>query len=129
MNENLFVAPLIPFLEEIRLFVTLSKEVVILNFVDFPIGFFNYPERHLILLRTLAAELGSVAYTRPWDNSANSGDLTMEMMDRTGKSLLILYNDKSVVEGKTFFCLEKSQAKMAELFFFKKKAHLLKLNL
>lgn len=38
VNENLFVAPLLPFLQEIRLFATLSKEVIILNFVDFPIG-------------------------------------------------------------------------------------------
>lgn len=129
VNENLFVAPLLPLLEEIRLFVKLSKEVVIVNFADFPIGFFflvfflssssiffiqkcwiwfsvflgfyNFPERHLVLLRTLAAELGDVIFTRPWDSMSNSGDLTIEMMDRTGKSLLILYNDKTVVDGET----------------------------
>lgn len=38
VNENLFVMPLLPILKEIRLFATLSKEVVIVNFVDFPIG-------------------------------------------------------------------------------------------
>lgn len=38
INENLFVAPLLSVLEEIRLFVTLSKEVVVVNFVNFPIG-------------------------------------------------------------------------------------------
>lgn len=54
-----------------------------------------------MLLRTLAAELGDIIFTRPWDNTASSGDLTIEMMDRTDKNLLILYNDKSIVEGKT----------------------------
>lgn len=54
-----------------------------------------------MLLRTLAVELGDILFTRPWDNTASSGDLTIEIMDRTEKNLLILYNDKSVVEGKT----------------------------
>lgn len=66
----------------------------------FFLGFYNYPERHLVLLRTLAAVFGDIIFTRPWDNMASSGDLTIETMDRTGKNLLILYNDKSVVEGK-----------------------------
>lgn len=38
VNENLFVAPLLPILKEIHLFATLTKEVIIVNFVDFPIG-------------------------------------------------------------------------------------------
>ena len=55
----------------------------------------------MVLLRTLAAELGDIIFTRPWDSMTDSGDLTIEMMERTGKSLLILYNDKTVVEGET----------------------------
>lgn len=38
VNENLFIAPLRPILQDIRLFAMLSKEVIIVNFVDFPIG-------------------------------------------------------------------------------------------
>lgn len=70
---------------------------------SFLVGFYNYPERHLVLLRTLAAELGENIFTRPWDNMTSSGDLTIEMMDRTGKNLLILYNNQNAVEGKTFY--------------------------
>lgn len=67
------------------------------------VGFFNYPDRHQILLKALITQLGTdIIYSRPWDNSSTSGDLTLEMMDRANKHLLILYNDKDVVEGETF---------------------------
>lgn len=66
-------------------------------------GFYNFPERHRLLLKTLVEELGTdIIFTRPWDNSLSSGDLTLQMMDRAGKHLLILYNDKDVIGGEKF---------------------------
>lgn len=53
-----------------------------------------------MLLRLLAAELGDITYLRPWDNSSNSGDLTLDMMERAGKNVIILYDDKNTIEGK-----------------------------
>lgn len=53
-----------------------------------------------MLLRLLAAELGDIIYPRPWDNSSNSGDLTLDMMERAGKNVIILYDDKNTIEGK-----------------------------
>lgn len=128
VNENLFIAPLLPILKDIRLFATLSKEVVIVNFVDFPIGeiqfrtfemilksglihsfffphfvgFYHNPERHLLLLQILATELGDITYTKPWDGGLDSGNLTLDMMDRSGKNLIIQYNEKTTVDGE--FC-------------------------
>lgn len=63
-------------------------------------GFENNPERHFELLRMLITEFGDIAYIRPWDTNMSAGDLTIEMMDRYGKRIIILYNDESVVEGK-----------------------------
>lgn len=37
-NENLFVSPLMPILKDIRHFVKLTKEAVVVHFNNFPIG-------------------------------------------------------------------------------------------
>lgn len=42
INENLLIAPLLPVLKEIRSFVMLAKETVIIDFGDFPIGDFSF---------------------------------------------------------------------------------------
>lgn len=69
---------------------------------DVVTGLNNNPERHFGLLRILGTEFGDIAYIRPWDTDMSAGDLTIEMMDRYGKRIIILYNDENVVEGKHF---------------------------
>lgn len=60
----------------------------------------------------MVAHLGTdIIYTRPWDNSSSSGDLTLEIMERAKKYLIILYNDKDVVEGKTCKSLKLKKSK------------------
>lgn len=50
----------------------------------------------------MGAEFGDIAYIRPWDSKTNAGDLTIKMLKQREKQIIILYNDKNVVEGNAF---------------------------
>lgn len=76
----------------------------------FAVGFYHYPERHLELIRLLGSEFGDIAFIRPWDNKTNAGDLTMRTLDQNDKQIIILYNDKNVIEGSFF--LKKNNHKI-----------------
>lgn len=65
------------------------------------VGFYHYPERHFELLRLLGTEFGDIAFIRPWDNKTNAGDLTIKTLDQYNKQIIVLYNDKNVIEGRS----------------------------
>ncbi|TMW43162.1 hypothetical protein DOY81_011759, partial [Sarcophaga bullata] len=90
VNENMFINQLRFILKDVRRFVTISGEVVILDFSSFPIGFYKHPERHVSLLHLISNELGHLAYQRK-DKNKPCYDLTIEEIMATNGTILILY--------------------------------------
>lgn len=82
--------------------VVLHSRSFVRSSIGFYLGFANNPERHFELLRLLGAEFGDLAFIRPWDSQTNAGDLTIRTLDQNHKQVIILYNDKNVIEGKSF---------------------------
>lgn len=56
----------------------------------------------------MGTEFGDIAFIRPWDNKTNAGDLTIKTLDQHNKQIIVLYNDKNVIEGKLFNRILKS---------------------
>lgn len=99
MNGNLKITPLLNVLKTVRKFVILSHEPIFMDFFDFPLGFYNHPERHKKLIKLLIQELGDVLYSKNAQNNyLNSFDLTLEMMKR--KTLLLMYNEPEMLKGE-----------------------------
>ncbi|XP_063701308.1 uncharacterized protein LOC134831500 [Culicoides brevitarsis] len=97
MNGNLKITPLLNVLRTIRKFVILSHEPIFMDFYEFPLGFYNHPERHKKLIKLVIQELSDVLYTKNAQNNyLNSYDLTLEMMKR--KTLLLMYNDLEMLK-------------------------------
>ncbi|XP_037818231.1 uncharacterized protein LOC119608056 [Lucilia sericata] len=90
VNENMFINQLRFVLKDVRKFVTISGEVVILDFSSFPIGFYKHPERHTGLLHLITNELGHLAFQRT-DRSVHCYDLTIEEIIATNGTIIILY--------------------------------------
>ncbi|XP_053955767.1 uncharacterized protein LOC128861561 [Anastrepha ludens] len=94
VNENKFVQPLRNVLKDVRRFVKLSHEVVILDFSCFPIGFYKHPERHSNLLHLLHEEIGDVVYIRNTSTTEGSKqcfELTIDEIRKNNKYIIILY--------------------------------------
>uniref|UniRef100_A0A1B0B8W0 Phosphatidylinositol-specific phospholipase C X domain-containing protein n=1 Tax=Glossina palpalis gambiensis TaxID=67801 RepID=A0A1B0B8W0_9MUSC len=91
VNENMFINQLRYILKDIRRFVNISGEVVIIDFSSFPVGFYKHPERHSELLNMLKSELGSLAYQRNTSMVKACFELTVEQIKKSQKSLIILY--------------------------------------
>lgn len=102
MNDSFFITSFLPILKEIRKFVLLSGEAVIIDIGEFPIGFYNYPERHLDLIQLLDQELGDIAFTRNLSDVQNSGDLTLNLMRQKEKSILITYSEQNHTKGMEY---------------------------
>ncbi|XP_001843372.2 uncharacterized protein LOC6032835 [Culex quinquefasciatus] len=97
MNEGYRVGWILPILHDIRRFVILSEETIVLDFRRFPLGFHSHPEQHAEFLSILDQELGDLTYRRPYfenadDDQTVSYHLTIEDMRRQGKYILITYN-------------------------------------
>ncbi|KAJ6642033.1 hypothetical protein Bhyg_06979 [Pseudolycoriella hygida] len=89
VNDNLFITPISYILEDVKKFVLLSQELVIIEFHQFPIDFNR--ERHIQFLKYLENKLGDIAFIN--DHSSNSYDLTINQMKTNGRLLLITYNE------------------------------------
>lgn len=105
MNEGYRVGWILPILHDIRRFVILSEETIVLDFRRFPLGFHSHPEQHAEFLSILDQELGDLAYRRPYFDNADddqtvSYHLTIEDMRRQGKYILITYNHAASLNGK-----------------------------
>lgn len=75
---------------------------MLVDFREFPIGFYNHPKRHVALVELIKSQLGHLSFKR--NNTMNalaSGDLSMAEMRDCGRMILITYNEASVVEGKS----------------------------
>lgn len=75
-------------------------------------GFYNYPNRHSLLIRLLEIEFGDIAYARPVNDTMNSGDLTINKMRQEGKHLIILYNDVKAARSKFKIVLFRKDFKL-----------------
>ncbi|XP_028895405.2 uncharacterized protein LOC105211107 [Zeugodacus cucurbitae] len=94
VNENKLVRPLRGILKDVKRFVKLSHEVVILDFSSFPIGFYKHPERHSSLLHLLHEEVGDIVYTRNTSTHEEAKpcyELTIDEIRQSNKFLIILY--------------------------------------
>lgn len=105
MNEGYRVGWILPILHDIRRFVILSEETIVLDFRRFPLGFHSHPEQHAEFLSILDQELGDLAYRRPYfenadDDQTVSYHLTIEDMRRQGKYILITYNHAASLNGE-----------------------------
>ncbi|XP_055630197.1 uncharacterized protein LOC129770994 [Toxorhynchites rutilus septentrionalis] len=97
MNESYRVGGIGPILDDIRRFVVLTEETVILDFRRFPLGFHNHPEQHGEFLQVLDQRLGDLVFRRAHFGDdgveeTNSYHLTIEQMRREGKYILVTYN-------------------------------------
>ncbi|KAG4079735.1 hypothetical protein HA402_014866 [Bradysia odoriphaga] len=87
VNENLFITPISVIIGDIRRFISLANQIVIIDFNAFPIGFNR--DRHIQFLKYLESEFKHIAF--PNDNISHSYDLTISEMEARGR-LLIIYN-------------------------------------
>ncbi|XP_013107454.2 uncharacterized protein LOC106087092 [Stomoxys calcitrans] len=90
VNENMFINQLRFILKDVRKFVALSGEVVILDFSSFPIGFYKRPEVHMELYSMINRELGSLAYQHN-DSTVPCYNLTIDDIVNTNRTIIILY--------------------------------------
>ncbi|XP_055372978.1 uncharacterized protein LOC129606608 [Condylostylus longicornis] len=101
VNENMMITPLQPVLDDVKHFVKVSGEIVIVDFTSFPIGFHKQPERHSMLLKYLLRELKEVAFRRSDSIDAiNSYDLTMNDMRKENKNIIITYRLEKLASGE-----------------------------
>ncbi|GAB0098208.1 uncharacterized protein DMENIID0001_139190 [Sergentomyia squamirostris] len=90
--DNIMVSPLHKLLQDVRHFVQITKEVVILDFGDFPLGFSRHTERHDELRSYLERELGDIAFPRQND-SKESFEFTLSEIQSTERTLLVTYGN------------------------------------
>lgn len=97
------ITPIFPILEDIRQFVEISREIVILDFRNFTYGFHEYSGAHEIFKKLLQNTLGNIAVIN-YQNGINSFDFTIQNLRSASKYLLILYNhnDLNIMKGKQF---------------------------
>ncbi|KAH8302873.1 hypothetical protein KR044_011452, partial [Drosophila immigrans] len=91
VNEHQFVNPLTGILRDVRRFVELSKEVVVLDFSSFPLGFYKHPEVYSSLFQLIRRELGSVAYERNVSSNEHCADRSYDELRLTGGHVLLLF--------------------------------------
>ncbi|XP_067647321.1 PI-PLC X domain-containing protein 1 [Eurosta solidaginis] len=94
VNENKFVQPLRGVLREVKHFVKVSHEIVILDFSSFPIGFYKHPERHSSLWHLLHEEFGDIVYIRNTSTNVEVKqcyELTIDEIKKNNKYIIILY--------------------------------------
>ncbi|KAH8371725.1 hypothetical protein KR093_008728, partial [Drosophila rubida] len=91
VNEHQFVNPLIGVLRDVRRFVELSHEVVVLDFSSFPLGFYKHPDVYSNLFKLITQELGSVAYARNVSSNEHCADRTFEDLQQSGRQVLLLF--------------------------------------
>lgn len=92
-SQNQEISSIFSILEDVRHFVEISKEIVILDFNHFVYGF--HDSTHELFINLLQDTLEDVAMV---NNATKSFDLTIEKMKNAGKYLLILYNHKDVID-------------------------------
>ncbi|XP_044737909.1 PI-PLC X domain-containing protein 1 isoform X2 [Chrysoperla carnea] len=101
INHDLVrVTPLLPLIRDIRRFLEISKEeIVILDFHRFPVGFQGRPQRHQILLDMIQKELGHLIIP-----PIKSGPLGPKLNDiwATGQQLIICYGDNDIVQENSW---------------------------
>ncbi|XP_073843071.1 uncharacterized protein [Musca autumnalis] len=90
VNENMFINQLRYILKDVRKFVALSGEIVILDFSSFPIGFYQHPELHMELFTMINRELGPHVYMHN-DTSIPCYNLTIDEIANTNRTIIILY--------------------------------------
>lgn len=92
--------PLVKILNDIRNFVKLSNEIIIIDFSEFPVGFYTHPERHSELIRLLERRLGDLVIFRNESTAkSNSYELTLNEFRHNGKFILINYNNDVNTSG------------------------------
>lgn len=96
VNDSLFIIPLIHVLQDIRKFIRVSGEAVIMDIRHFPTGFYNHPHRHIELINLIESQLGDVIFRKNMTNIEASYNLTMNMMKNEGKMLLVTYNEPKI---------------------------------
>ncbi|CAD7003914.1 uncharacterized protein LOC101460829 [Ceratitis capitata] len=102
VNEEKLMRPLRSVLKDIKRFVQLSHEVVILEFV--PIGFSDHPERHSSLNHLLREEVGDIVYIRNTSTQEGSKpcyELTIGEIRKDNKNLIILYPIHKLPESES----------------------------
>ncbi|EDW69471.2 uncharacterized protein [Drosophila virilis] len=91
VNENMFINPLIDVIRDVRRFVQLSNEVVVLDFSSFPIGFYKHPEIYSSLYHLIRQELGEVVYERNVSINEHCADRSFDDMRNGGRQVLLLF--------------------------------------
>lgn len=102
MNDNIRIAFIQTILHDIRRFVILSGEVVIIGFNKFPLGMYKKVEHHREFLDLLERELGDIAFRSEMINlnsKTSSYEYTINEIKKSGYTLLITYNDEFLVNG------------------------------
>lgn len=65
----------------------------------FFLGFYNYPGRHLDLVKLLDRELGDIAFIKGQNETMESYNLTPNMLRKAGRNVLITYNEYQETKG------------------------------
>lgn len=90
INENKFVVELARVLDDVKLFLSRSNDVVILDFSGFPYGFYKQPKKHIDLVAFLEKQVGDIAVLKD-SAEVHVFDMSTEEIKKTGRSLVILY--------------------------------------
>jgi hypothetical protein len=100
-NHNHEILPIFPILEDVRKFVELSDEIVILDFNNFAYGFHENSDGHEIFRKLLHQTFIGVAFVNK-QNAMKSFDITILQMKKAKKNVLILYEheDLNAVAGE-----------------------------
>ncbi|XP_023169879.1 uncharacterized protein LOC111598719 [Drosophila hydei] len=91
VNENMFINPLIDIIRDVRRFVELSDEIVVLDFSSFPIGFYKHPEIYSSLYHLIRQELGQVLYERNVSTNEHCADRSFNDLRVIGRQVLLLF--------------------------------------
>ncbi|XP_055686729.1 uncharacterized protein LOC129792051 [Lutzomyia longipalpis] len=101
--DNIIVSPLDKLLEDVKRFIEVSGEVVILDFRDFPLGFLSsgtMAERHNEFVEYLERELKDVALPR--QDGRESFDFTLNEIQSMGKTLIVTYGIPGLAEKSQY---------------------------
>lgn len=90
ISENKFVVELTKILDDVKLFLSRSNDVVILDFSGFPYGFYKQPKRHIELVAFLEKQVGEIAVLKD-SGQGHAFDMSTEEIRKTGRWLVILY--------------------------------------
>lgn len=98
-HDFIRIMPLMPALKQIKKFMELTDEIVILDFHRFPYPSQPNAEIHELLTNIIYSELGAFAYPR---TSGKEG-LRFEKLFAQNRRLIISYNNHNMVKGKLNF--------------------------